>query len=129
MKQFLRDNKVRWTSVDGNAFTYIQALELMNQPVPQSARERNMLNVFALLPMAQPLNSTLLIMDISQAVNRCQPKVDGTVPTMATNARMWSMRARRPLTVSEMAKLMWQDLSTADLEKTRACTSIQRGLR
>ena len=53
MKQFLIDNAVRWTVVDGNALTYIQALELMNQPAPQSARERNMLNVFALLPMAQ----------------------------------------------------------------------------
>ena len=40
------------------------------------------------------------------------------MPTMATNAVMWSMRACRALTVSEMAKLMGQDLCKADLRFT-----------
>ena len=118
MKKFLTANELWPSAVDGNALTYIQALELMSHPVPQSARERNVLNVFARLPPAQPLNSTMLIFDLSQAVDRCMPTVDGTVPTMATNAKMWSMRAGRPLYVSEMAKLMGHDLSTADLERT-----------
>lgn len=59
-----------------------------------------------------------MIMDISQAVDRCKAKYDGTVPTMATNARMWSMRAGRALDVSEMAKLMGHDLGEADLRYT-----------
>ena len=118
MKQFLTDNKLWWIAVDGNALTYIQALELIDQPVPHSARERNLLNVYARLPAAQPLKTTLLIIDLSQAVNRCQPKFDGTVPTMATNAKMWSMRAGKALDVSEMSKLMGHDFSTADLERT-----------
>ena len=119
MKQFLTDNTLWWIAADENKLlTYIQALELMNQPVTHSARERNLLNVFARLPMAQPLNSTLLIIDISQAVNRCQLKLEVTVPTIATNAKMWSMRAGRSLNVSEMAKLIGHGLIKAGLERT-----------
>ena len=121
MKQYLVDNKLWWIAAGDNALTYIQALELMGQPVPQSARERNLLNVFARLPMTQPLNSTLLIIDLSQAVNRCQPKVDGTVPTMATNAKMWSIRAGKALDAVEMAKLMGHDLDGVDLRGTTEC--------
>ena len=40
MKQFLTDNKLWPIAVDGNALTYIQALELMSHPVPHSAREQ-----------------------------------------------------------------------------------------
>ena len=70
------------------------------------------------LPAAQPLRSTVMIMDISQSVDRCKAAYDGTVPTMATNAKMWSMRAGRELMVSEMAKLMGEDLGDADLRHT-----------
>ena len=37
---------------------------------------------------------------------------------MTKNAVMWSMRACRELTVSEMAKLLGQDLRKADLQFT-----------
>ena len=93
----------------------MQALELIGHEVPQSPRERNVLNVFARLPVAHPLRSTMMIMDISQAIDRARAKYDGTVPTMTTNARMWSMRAGRLLNVSEMAKLMGLDLCEVDL--------------
>ena len=85
---------------------------------PKSPRQRNMLNVLALLPAAQPLQSTMMIMDISQAIDRCCPRYDGTVPTMGVNASMWSMRAGRLLDVSEMAKMMGLDLSEVDLRST-----------
>ena len=123
MMKYLADKHLTNLINDG-CLTYMQALELDTgtplpiRNVPQSARERNLLNVFARLPAAQPLRSTVMIMDISQAIDRCHAKTDGTVPTMATNAKMWSMRAGRPLDVSEMAKLMGHDLSTADLERT-----------
>ena len=77
-----------------------------------------MLNVFARLPAAHPLRSTMMIMDISQAIDRAGAKYDGTVPTMGTNARMWSMRAGRVLNVSEMAKLMGLDLGACNLRST-----------
>ena len=64
------------------------------------------------------MRSTMMIMDISQAIDRARPKLDGTVPTMSTNARMWSMQAGRLLIVSEMAKLMGVDLSACNLELT-----------
>ena len=115
MKKYLADKNMECIVNDG-CLTYIQALELMDQKsVPTSVRERNLLNVFARLPVAQPLRSTVMIMDISQAVDRCKPKTDGSVPTMATNAKMWSFRAGRALTVSEMVKLMGHDLDDINL--------------
>ena len=60
----------------------------------------------------------MMIMDISQAIDRVRPKFDGTVPTMGENARMWSMQAGRLLTVSEMAKLLGIDVARLDLQCT-----------
>ena len=108
---------LRSTAADGGK-TYVQMLELMNLSVPTSARERNMLNIIARLPAAQPLRTTRLIFDLSQAIDRCRPRSDGVVPTMATNSRMWCMRAGRALTVSEMAKLMGENLDDVDLRVT-----------
>ena len=123
MMKYLADKNLTNLINDG-CLTYMQALEwrtgtplpIMN--VPQSARERNLLNVFARLPAAQPLRSTLMILDISQAIDRCHAKTDGTVPTMATNAKMWSIRAGRALEVVEMAKLMGHDLADVNLRGT-----------
>ena len=81
-------------------------------------KPRMFLNLFACLPCARPLRSTLMIMDISQAIDRARPKCDGTVPTMGVNANMWSMRAGRLFDVSEMAKMMGLDLSEVDLRST-----------
>ena len=121
MVKCLADKNLRCIVQDGN-LTYIQALELIeHQSVPQSARERNMLNVFARLPAAQPLRSTVLIMDFSQAIDRCNAKTDGSVPTIATNAKMWSMRAAKTLDVIEMGKLTGHDLDRADLRCTTEC--------
>ena len=123
MMKYLADKNLTNLINDG-CLTYMQALELDKetpQPirnVPQSARERNLLNVFARLPAAQPLRSTLMILDISQAIDRCHAKTDGTVPTMATNAKMWSIRAGRALEVVEMAKLMGHDLADVNLRVT-----------
>ena len=111
MKKYLADKSMECIVNDG-CLTYIQALELIDKKnVPTSVRERNLLNVFARLPVAQPLRSTVTIMDISQAIDRCKPKTDGSVPTMATNAKMFSIRAGRALSVVEMAKLMGHDLA------------------
>ena len=115
--KYLHEKNLEWARDDG-CITYIQALELIGAPVPSSARERNLLNVNARIPAAQPLKATMMIMDISQSIDRCKAKFDGTVPTMATNAKMWSMRAGRLLDVSEMAKLMGHDLGKADLRAT-----------
>ena len=67
--------RMTWDMADGR-----EALELIKQPVPHSAPERNLLT----------LRSTSMILDISQGI-------DSTVPTM-------SKKARRELTVT--AKLM-----------------------
>ena len=61
---------------------------------------------------------TTLATAFSQAIDRARAKTDGTVPTMGTNARMWSMRAGRLLDVSEMAKLMGLHLAGVNLQCT-----------
>ena len=76
--KLIADNQLEWAAADG-CTTYIQALELSGQNVPTSARERNLLNILARLPAAQPLSSTVMIVDISQAADRCRPKYDGQV--------------------------------------------------
>ena len=63
----------------------------------------------------------MMIVDISQAIDRARARCDGTVSTMGTNARMWSMRAGRLFDVSEMAKMMGLDLSEVDLRHTTEC--------
>ena len=122
MQKFLADNSMECIVNDG-CLTYMQALELIDpqKNVPTSVRERNLLNVFARLPAVQPLRSTVMIMDISQAIDRCKPKADGSVPTMATNAKMWSIRAGKALDCIEMAKLMGHDLDGVDLRGTTEC--------
>ena len=121
MKKFLDDESLT-RLIGDETLTYIQALEMHNpedvKKLPQSARERNMLNVFARLPVAQPLRSTAMIVDISQAIDRCYPKTDGTVPTACINAKLWSIRAGRALDVVEVAKLMGHDLDGIDLKGT-----------
>ena len=122
MMKFLADKSLTRLIGDGT-LTYIQALEMHNMEcfdkdelkLPHSARERNMLNVFARLPAALPLRSTMMVVDISQAIDRCYPKTDGTVPTACINAKLWSIRAGRALDVIEVAKLMGHDLDEIDL--------------
>ena len=121
MMKFLTDKKLTHLIGDGT-LTYIQALEIHNiehngeLKLPLSARERNLLNVVARQPSAQPLRSTTMIIDISQAIDRCCPKTDGTVPTACINAKLWSIRAGRALDVIEVAKLMGHDLDEIDLK-------------
>ena len=95
--------RMTWDMADGR-----EALELIKQPVPHSGPERNLLT----------LRSTAMILDISRGLGRGSPEYYGTVPTKATNARMWSMRAGGELTVSEMAKLMGHALDSVDLRLT-----------
>ena len=104
--KYLDDHKLQWAKDDG-CLTYIQALELMGQETPSSARGRNILNMFARLAAAHPLQSTMMIIDISQDLSHTMCTCDGIVPIIGTtNAQMWSMRAWGLLDVSELAKLM-----------------------
>ena len=100
--------------------TYIQALELMGLVAPKTPRQRNMLNVFARLPAADPLRSTMMIVDINQPMRYGGLiRSDGTATPIGGNVFPWSMQAGRLLDVSEMAKMMGFDLSEeVDLRST-----------
>ena len=114
--RFMADNGL---CADG-CLTYVQAIESVGLQAPTSARERNLLNMLARLPMAQPLQETLMVTDITQAADRQSIRYDGTLPTMTTNAKMWVVRAGRPFLFSEMAKLMGLDLNDLILDSTSA---------
>ena len=126
MMKFLTDKKLTHLIGDGT-MTYIQALEIHNiehngeLKLPLSARERNLLNVVARLPVAQPLHSTTMIVDISQAIDRCPPKTDGTLPAPCTGTKLWLIRAGRALDVVEMAKLMGHELDEINLKGITEC--------
>ena len=90
--------------------TYVQTLELAGLPGPSSARERNLLNLISYLPQCSPMRETLAVLDITQAVDYVCVKVDGTVPTGATNTVYWSMRHGRKLSTSGMGALMGHDM-------------------
>ena len=85
---------------------------------PDSARQRNLLNIMALLECNQPLATTPAIVDKGQQIGRTSLRVDGTVPTLATNAEMWSFPDGRLLSIAELAKMMGHDISQYDLSGT-----------
>ena len=127
MMKFLADKNLTRLIGDGT-LTYIQALEMHNMEgyedelkLPNSARERNLLNVLARLPAALPLRSTMMVVDISQAIDRCYPKTDGTLPNACNNSKIWSIRAGRALDAVEMAKLMGHELDEIDLKGITEC--------
>jgi site-specific DNA-cytosine methylase len=89
------------------SLTYIQCLEINAGLLgPTSPRERNLLNVWARLPVLSPIESTNGVADISQSLDRARPRTDGSVPTLATNTRIWSFPDGRELSTVELALLM-----------------------
>jgi hypothetical protein len=90
--------------------TYMQALELADRKTPDSARERNMLNIFARSANAQPLWTTTANFDLSQTIKFSHIKADGTVGTMNTGSVIFSLRDGMALTVPMMAKLMGRNV-------------------
>lgn len=73
-----------------DSLTYIQVLEAYGGQGPASGRERNLLNIMALLPSLQPIGSTNGIFDKSKGLGRGGLRTDGTVGTMLTSSSMWS---------------------------------------
>ena len=73
-----------------DSMTYIQVLEAHGGRGPASGRERNLLNIMALLPPLQPIGSTNGIFDKSKVIGRGGLRTDGTVGTMLTGSSMWS---------------------------------------
>ena len=85
--------------------TYVEVLEMMGLEAPQTARERNILNLVALHPKVNPLDTSQAVLDLSQALDRCTIATSGIVPTLATNSKPWSIRHGRILRVGELMAL------------------------
>ena len=95
--------------------TYIQVLELQGGQGPRSPRERNLLNILAVMPRNMPLQTSTCIVDLSQSADFAQPRWDGTVPTIATNSAMHCFRSGKRLSTYQMAALMGLRLEAVDL--------------
>lgn len=123
MKDFIASHNIDLlSSARSGKLTYVQVLELSRGHAagPQNPRQRNMLNVYALLPRSYPLNDTLLLADLSQAVDRDGMRYDGTSPTLATNSQWWCFRAGMFLTVPHKAAL--QGFRIDQLKFPTSCT-------
>ncbi len=74
-----------------DSMTYIRVLEAYGGQGPKSGRERNMLNITALMPSLQPIGSTNGIFDKAKRIGIGGLRTDGTVGTMLTGSSMWSV--------------------------------------
>ena len=94
---------------------YINVIEMAGFAGPPSSRERSMLNIHSLLPELHPVPAVPGLVDKSQSISRAALRHDGTVPTMATNATMWSFPDARVLSVQEIGKLMGHDMCNTEV--------------
>jgi hypothetical protein len=74
-----------------DSMTYIHVLEAYGSQGPTSGRERNLLNITALMQSLQPLGSTNGILDKAKRIGVGGLRSDGTVGTMLTGSSMWSV--------------------------------------
>ena len=71
--------------------TYVSTVEVvLGMAVPDSPRERSVLNIVARLPNYQPIASSSLVCDYSQSIAMAQIRNDGALPTVATKSIFWS---------------------------------------
>ena len=97
--------------------TYVQVLEMHGKSVPENARIRIMLNVFALKIDAQPLQDTLMLADMSQNTGFGTIRTDGNVPTLTTNSYPHSFQAATKLTTYHVAALSGLDTTKMKFAK------------
>lgn len=110
MQKYLAEHQPNLLAQSTGKLTYLQVLELSGRQGPTNPRQRNLLNVFALLSQARPLNETLMLTDLSQSVDMAVLQKDGSLPTLARNSAIFCFRAGRLLTTAEKAALMGFDL-------------------
>ncbi len=90
--------------------TYCRIAEMQGRDTPSSARERSLLNVVACMEVLRPMAATQGILDISQAIDRCSTRTDGSIPTVATNTRLWSLSDAEELSLGSVAYLHGHEL-------------------
>ena len=107
---FLESNWKGWAVLYKDKVTYMQIVDADPSPKNRggrtSARQRNLLNILALMPNAQPLSTTYAICDISQSIGNATLRTDGVCPTSNSSTAMWSFRDACLLTGPQLAKLM-----------------------
>ncbi len=104
------------TQAEASKLTYVQVMAMHGLEAPSSPRQRNLLNVLALLPQAQPLNETLLVADLGQSVDAPAQIFDGSVPAFLSNSALFCFRAGAFLTTAQKGALMGYRLDHLRLE-------------
>jgi site-specific DNA-cytosine methylase len=94
---------------------YTAVVEKQGVALPQSQRERNMINILAAHLSLRPLMLTNAIMDKEHTITRAAFRVDGLMPTLVVNSSMFSFRDADTLGTAEVAKLMGHDIGNLDL--------------
>ena len=106
--------------------TYLQVLQIHGEEGPRNARERNMLNIIALLPRNRPLGQTCCVIDRSQSIDWLAPRWDGTIPTLATNSVLHCFRTGSALTTFQLASLMGLRMEKMDVSGISETAMRQR---
>ena len=86
--------------------TYLQVLELQGGRGPTSPRERTLVNILATQNLAQPLNDTLMIADLSLNPPFDTALFNGYVPTLTPTSDLWSFQAGSRLSACALGQLM-----------------------
>jgi hypothetical protein len=100
--------------------SYTQAIFLAQRGenrLPNSPRERNLLNLVALLPKVQPLTSSRALLDSSQSCEFLSLGCNGAAQTAACNTKYWWFAGAYELPVADMLVLMGH--SPAELHAIR----------
>ena len=92
--------------------SYTQVVDPQSDHLPSSQRERNLINVYAMLAKCQPLDRTMTVVDKAHSMPRNGLRCDGIVNTMVTNASVFSFRDADSLNVAEVAKLMGYEMNS-----------------
>jgi len=106
----LEDNCKEWADLHKDKVTYMQIVDadpsLDKADLITAARQRNLLNILARVPHAQPLSTTYAICDISQTIGYATLRTDGVCPAAGSTAAMWRFRDGCLLTGPQLAKLL-----------------------
>ena len=97
--------------------TYLDVLEINGGVGPESPRKRVYANLVAISPRSQPLNETLMVVDLAQNPPFGDLHCHGETPTCTTNTDLWVFQVGIALSVQHYSALMGLDLSKVALTR------------
>ena len=99
------------------AMTYLDVLEINGGLGPDLHRKRVYTNLVAISPRSQPLNETLMVVDLAQNPPLGSLHCEGDTPTCTASTDLWVFQFGMALGVQHYSALMGLDLSKVTLTR------------